>query len=133
VFYCVFFGIPNAGLVQLPLLLLPLIFISLGTSWILASLGVFLRDIGQIIGVGMSVLMFLTPIFYPIAALPKEYQDILCLNPLTFIVDQARGLMIFNQGMDWVKLMQFVMISLLYSFLGFAWFQKTRKGFADVI
>jgi lipopolysaccharide transport system permease protein len=80
IFYIIFFGIPQLTLLLFPVVLLPLILFTLGISWILASLGVYLRDVGQIVGVITTALMFLSPIFYPVTALPKEYQILLHLH-----------------------------------------------------
>lgn len=133
IFYLVFFGIPAITILMLPLVLIPIIFITLGLSWLLASLGAYLRDVGQIISMVTTVLMFLSPIFYPIVALPEIYRPYMQLSPLTFVIEQARGLMIFGGSMDWASWGLWVTISLVIFWLGFAWFQKTRKGFADVL
>jgi len=117
----------------LPLVLLPLIFLILGISWFLAALGVYVRDIGQFIGVLMTVLMFLSPVFYPISALPAKFQTWMLLNPLSFIIEQARIILITGGMPDLIGLCIYLFVALLIMLLGFAWFQKTRKGFADVL
>lgn len=127
------FGLPPLTAVFFPLLLIPLILLVMGISWLLASLGVFLRDVSQVVGILTTALMFLTPIFYPITAIPESYRPILYLNPLTFIIDQARNLLIFGKGMMWGHWALLTLISLFVAWLGFVWFQKTRKGFADVL
>ena len=133
VFYLIFFGLPPVTILLLPLILLPLVLMVLGFSWLLASLGVYLRDVGQIIVVVTTVLMFLSPIFYPIAALPEEYHPFMLISPLTFVVEQARALMIWDKCMDWAGLALWMAISTAIAWMGFVWFQKTRKGFADVL
>ncbi|MCG6898824.1 MAG: ABC transporter permease [Gammaproteobacteria bacterium] len=133
VFFLMFFGIPGPAILQLPLVVLPLILMTLGLSWFLASLGVFLRDVAQIIGVVTTVLMFLSPIFYPIDALPEAYRPFIQISPLSFVVEQARDTMIWSKGIDWEGWWVYTGISVLVAWLGFAWFQKTRKGFADVL
>ncbi|MFZ6687234.1 ABC transporter permease [Undibacterium sp. SXout11W] len=132
-FYLIFFGLPSIYFLELPLVMIPLLLLALGLSWFLSSLGVYIRDIGQIIGVSMTVLMFLTPIFYPLNNLPIQYQSFMQLNPMTFIVEQARDLMIWGKPMDWSLWSLWMVISSAIATLGFAWFQKTRKGFADVL
>ncbi|MFV3307176.1 ABC transporter permease [Pseudomonas sp. NY15181] len=132
-FYIIFFGIPPATILILPLIMVPLCLQILGLSWLLASLGVYLRDVGQFIGVVTTVLMFLSPIFYPIGALPAEYQWFMHLNPLTYIVEDARNLMLWNRALDWFSWANWSAVSLVFAWLGFIWFQKTRKGFADVL
>lgn len=133
VFYLMFFGTPSLSILQLPLVILPLVLLTLGLSWFLASLGVYLRDVAQIIGVVTTVLMFLSPIFYPIVALPEEYRPFMQVSPLTFVVEQARDTMIWGKNIDWETWWVFTGLSTLVAWSGFAWFQKTRKGFADVL
>ncbi|WP_323745949.1 ABC transporter permease [Diaphorobacter caeni] len=133
IFYFLLFGVPPVTLLELPIVLLPLVLMSLGLAWLLASLGVFLRDIGQIIGVLTMVLMYMTPIFYPIAALPEEFQRLLSLNPLTASIEQVRNAMMFGGPLDWATWLRQMLIGLVVAWLGFAWFQKSRKGFADVV
>jgi lipopolysaccharide transport system permease protein len=132
-FYLIFFGIPQATIVLLPVLLIPFFLMTLGLSWFLASLGVYLRDVSQIIGVMMTALMFLSPIFYPIAALPEEYHLFMQISPLTFTVEQARDVMIWGKGLDWGAWAMYMLLAAIIAWFGFAWFQKTRKGFADVL
>jgi lipopolysaccharide transport system permease protein len=116
-----------------PLVLLPLAILSLGLSWMLASLGVFLRDVGQVIGLITTVMLFLAPVFYPITALPEHIRPWLIVNPLTFIIEQARDVVIWGRTPDWLGLGVFTLIAVAVAWLGFAWFQRTRKGFADVL
>ena len=133
IFYLIYFGIPQATLLLFPLVLIPFFLLTLGFSWFLASLGVFLRDVSQIVGVMTTALMFLSPIFYPITALPQEYHIFLQINPLTFVIEQARDVMIWEKGMNWIAWAIYLLLAAIMAWLGFAWFQKTRKGFANVL
>ncbi|SFU72912.1 lipopolysaccharide transport system permease protein [Nitrosomonas eutropha] len=131
--YLATFGVPHVTLLFLPLVILPFCLFIMGLSWALASLGVFLRDVSQFIGVLTTVLMFLSPIFYPATALPENYRHWLYLNPLTPVVEMVRDVLY------WGKIPEFAILGLYWlatgfiAWLGFAWFQKTRKGFADVL
>jgi len=116
-----------------PLVLLPLMLLTLGFGWILASLGVFVRDIGQFIGVLTSALMFVSPVFYPLSALPEDFQPWLQLNPLTFIIEQTRDVLLWGRLPDRKGLALCLAGAGLAAWGGFFWFQKTRKGFADVL
>lgn len=131
--YSIFYGVPHLTALLLPLVLLPFALFILGISWALASLGVFLRDVSQVIGVATSILMFLSPIFYPATALPEHYRFIFYLNPLTPVIEQTRDVLIWGKVPDiwiwWITMG----ISFAIAWLGLAWFQMTRKGFADVI
>lgn len=132
-FYFVFFGVPKLTLLLFPIVLIPLMLFTIGLSWGLASLGVFLRDVGQIINMVVTVLMFLSPIFYPVSALPEKYQFYLHLNPLTVVIEQTRDVLIWGKFIAMDIFFYYLIISILISWIGFAWFQKTRKGFADVL
>lgn len=116
-----------------PIVLLPLIILTLGLSWMLASLGVFLRDVGQTIGIITTVMMFLSPVFYPLTALPEEFRRWVMVNPLTFIIEQAREVLIWGRLPDWIGLGIYTIAATVVAWVGYAWFQKTRKGFADVL
>ena len=116
-----------------PLVILPLLIATLGVAWFLASVGVFLRDVGQTIGIFTTVLMFVSPVFYPISALPEKFHIWLMLNPLTFVIEQSRAVMIFGKLPDWKGMAIYTIVSLLMAWAGYWWFQKTRKGFADVL
>lgn len=120
-------------IVFFPLVLIPLVFACMGFIWFLAALGVYLRDIGQVTGIFTTMLMFLSPVFYPISALPKEYQLWMQLNPLTLIIEESREVLIFGNLPDWKALGIGLIVGLIISISGFWWFQKTRRGFADVI
>ncbi|MDH3998331.1 MAG: ABC transporter permease [Desulfuromonadales bacterium] len=127
------YGLPPLTALLFPLMLLPLILLVMGLSWFLAALGVYLRDVAQIVGIVVTALMFLTPIFYPVSIVPEDFRRLIYLNPLTFIVDQVRSLLIFGGGLDLSGYALLCAGSLLVCWLGFAWFQLTRKGFADVV
>lgn len=116
-----------------PLLVLPFTLLLLGCAWMLAALGVYLRDIGHLVGILTTVMLFLAPIFYPLSAVPEDFQFWIMLNPLTFIVEQARAVLLAGRLPDWFGLLVYSGISCIVCFAGYFWFQKTRKGFADVI
>ena len=117
----------------LPIVFLPLLILVAGLSWALASLGTFLRDVGQTIGILTTVLLFLSPVFYPVSALPEQFRPLIRANPLTFIIEQAREVVIWGRVPDLVGLCAYLVVACFVAYLGFFWFQKTRKGFADVL
>lgn len=123
----------NFTIMYAPIVLLPLFMLTIGVSWILASIGVYVSDIGQIMSVVSTILLFLSPIFFPLSSLPAEYRNIAIVNPLTLIVEQFRDVMIFGISPDWHSLSWYYIISLLVAFFGFFIFQKLRNGFADVL
>lgn len=133
VFSLFIIGVPHATLLLFPLLLIPLVLLIMGVSWFLASLGVFLRDVSQVVGVITTALMFLSPIFYPASAIPEAFRFLMVFNPLAFIIGQTHNLLVFGTGFDWSAYTLLTAVAALVSWAGFAWFQKTRKGFADVL
>jgi len=132
-FFMVLNGFLQWTVIFLPLVLLPLVLLTLGAAWVLASLGVFLRDAAQPIGMVMTALLFASPVFYPITALPEHIRPWLMLNPLTFPIEQARRVIIFGQFPDWGGLAIYTVLSIFSAWIGYAWFQKTRKGFSNVL
>ncbi len=132
--FLLFLGHPlHWTLVYMPIVLLPLLLLIMGLSWLLASIGVFVRDIGQFIGLILTMMLFLSPIFYPASALPESVREFLFLNPLTFIIEQTRGIILIGNQPDWTGLAVYYLIALLVAWAGLMWFEKTRKGFADVL
>lgn len=131
--YCLFVGIPKTTALLLPLILVPYMMLIMGLSWALASLGVYLRDASQIVGVSTTLLMFLSPVFYPVEALPIAYQRLLYFNPLTPVIEMTRDVLYWGRTPTLKLLGSYWLATALVSWLGFALFQKTRKGFADVL
>lgn len=133
--YSFFFGIPHLTILYLPLIILPFCLIVMGFSWVLASLGVYLRDIGQFIGIAVTAMMFLSPVFYPITSLPEQYRSWVYLNPLTTPIQLTRDFLFWGTqpNVNFEILLTYSAVAVVVACLGFFWFQKTRKGFADVL
>ena len=127
------FGTISFTMLLLPLILIPLFLFTLGVSYFTASLGVYVRDTGYIVGVVLQILFFMTPIFYPVAAIPERYRWPIQANPLTIMIEEARKVFLFGELPDWRFLAAAFAVSLLTLHLGFLWFHKTKKGFADVL
>jgi lipopolysaccharide transport system permease protein len=127
------FGHISGTIFLLPLAYLPLSLLSLGLSWFLASLGVYVRDIGQGIGVAVQMLFFLSPVFYPVTAVPEPFRGIMMVNPLTLVLTEFRQTLLWSEMIDWVSWGIWVGATLLFAILGLIWFMKTKKGFADVM
>jgi lipopolysaccharide transport system permease protein len=131
--FILFNGYVHWTVVFLPVVLLPLVILITGLAWMLASLGVFLRDVGQTIAILTTVLTFLSPVFYPITAVPVRFRPFIMANPLTFIIEQAREVLIWGHWPNWTGLATYTLAAVAIAWAGYAWFQKTRKGFADVL
>lgn len=120
-------------LLLFPLLLIPQFLFTLGAAWLIASLGVFLRDIAQGIALILMVWMYLTPIIYPESIVPERFRILISLNPFTALVGNYRRLFLEGIGPDWTGLAYFTIIAIIVFVFGYWWFARTRKNFADVI
>lgn len=131
--YSFIFGLPHPTTLLLPFIILPLILFIMGLTWALSALGVYLRDVSQFIGILTTMLMFLSPVFFPASAMPEEYRYLLFLNPLTPTIEQTRDILFWGKGPNWTALLIYTLAAASVAWMGFIWFQKTRKGFADVL
>ena len=131
--FALFNGYLQWTAVFIPLVLMPLVILTMGFAWMLASIGGFLRDVGQTIVIITTILMFLAPVFYPITAVPERFRPFIMANPITFIIEQAREVLIWGHLPNWMGLGAYTLVASVVAWLGFALFQKTRKGFADVL
>ena len=130
----VFFGAKLSATIWLfPLILLPLCALSLGIGWFLASLGVFLRDISEVVIVLLQLLFFLSPVIYSVSDLPPALQLLLRLNPLTTILEDSRRTLISGLSPEWGWWLGVTLVSLLVLQFGYIWFMKSKRVFADVL
>lgn len=128
-----FLGYVSEVVVLLPLMYLPLVMLCLGTGWFIASLGVFVRDMTNLLGVFFSLLFFITPIIYPISMVPENLRFLLMINPLTPIVTMFRQVILFREIPDIATYFQSTLLCLIVCLAGYVWFMKSKKGFADVL
>lgn len=126
-------GPPPWTALLFPLVIAPVWLFALGAIWFLASLGVYLRDVRQIVPVAITLLLFLSAIFYPVSAIPEALRPYMYLNPLVRLIEEARAVLIWGRLPDWPSLVGASAAGWLVAWLGLAWFTRTRKGFADVI
>lgn len=131
--HLVMYGALPWTIVFLPLVFLPLVVLALGVAWVLASLSVYFRDVGQITAPLATALLFLSSAIIPIDSVPADYRFLFEINPLTFIIDQARAVALWGTMPDWSGLLKYALASTIVAYLGCAWFQGTRRGFADVL
>lgn len=117
----------------LPIVFVPLVLLALGTAWFFASVGVFFRDAVHTVVLMSQVLMFMTPVFYPVDAVPERFRWLLQLNPLTSLVENARRVTVQGLLPDWPALGISFLIGSLATVVGYAWFASTKRAFADVI
>jgi lipopolysaccharide transport system permease protein len=125
-------SIPATALL-LPVVMFPLVLMTLGVGWILAALGVYIRDIGHMVGILTTVLLFMSPMFYPLEAVPESFRPVIRANPLTLIMEQARAVLIWGRQPDYAALAVYLAVAAAVAMVGFWCFQRVRKGFADVL
>lgn len=123
----------HASILWLPILLIPQLMLTLGAAWLIAALGVFLRDIAQGISLFLMAWMYLTPIIYPESIVPEPYRQIININPFTPLIRSYRHVLIEGSPPDWPGLAYFTAFALASFLFGYWWFARTRKNFADVI
>jgi lipopolysaccharide transport system permease protein len=132
--FCLIAGVVvHIGVFLTPIILIPLVLMIMGFSWIFASLGVYLRDFSQVMGMVTTVTLFLSPIFYPIESLPEAYRVLLMWNPITLPVIQLRDIMLWGKPLQWDKWLISLSIGILVFLIGYWCFQKSRRGFSDVL
>ena len=122
----------HAGIMLFPLLVTPLLLLALGLSWFLAAWGVFLKDMTQIVPVFVQMLLFLSPVFYPVSAVPKVLRPIYQYNPLGAVIESSRAV-IAAQPVEWGAWAIAFGFCLIAAILGYAFFQHSRDEFADAL
>ena len=133
VVYVFVLGLPPVTALYLPLVLLPLILFVLGLCWIVASLSAYMRDITQIVRFGVTGLLFLSPIFFPLQSLPMDLQVLLSFNPLAIEIEMLRGIMMGGVAPAWGSYLGLLSMSVAVYLAGLYWFELTKDGFVDVL
>ena len=124
---------PSLSWLSLPVLILPLVILGLGVAWLLGALGVFLRDLNQLMGWLVTALLFSAPILYPLKTVSQKMGMYLYLNPLTYMVEDWRHVIYAGTWPNWDQWFAYLGFSLVFAVLGYAVFGKMKKGFADVL
>ena len=122
--YTIFYELPHFTALILPLIVIPFCLVVLGFSWLLASLGVFLQDLKQVVGLIVTAMLFLSPVFYSTAVFPNDYVYLLYFNPITFAIETSRDLLIWNKTPNAFSLLIYWCLACLVSWVGFFIFQK---------
>jgi lipopolysaccharide transport system permease protein len=126
-------GTVSPTVLFLPLVYVPLCLLSLAFGWLFASLGVYIRDVSQGTSLLVQVLFFLSPIFYPLSSAPEFLQPVLQLNPLSFILEMFRAILVWGGLPDFSGLLVWTLVTGAMALVAYVWFMLTKKGFADVI
>lgn len=121
------------GMFWLPVVIAPYVIFLAGISWLLAVVGAYLRDIAQLMGMVITLLLFLSPVFYPASILPPKLQTLFMLNPLTIIIEQSRAVLLHAQSPDLVMLGIYGVIAWVFMYFSYIVFTRLRQGVADVL
>ena len=124
---------PHGTAVWFPIAIVPVCLTTLGVSWLLAALGVFIRDVGHAVALAVQALFFMTPIFYSIERVPYPFRRVLELNPLTYAIEDVRRVLMWGQPPNWAWWCGTVAASAVLAVLGYAFFMKSKRAFADVV
>jgi lipopolysaccharide transport system permease protein len=133
VFSLIFAGHIAITFLLFPVILLPLALLSAAAGWLLASLGVYARDVGQLTALIIAALLYTSPVFFPLSHVSAGMRAVMLFNPLTFLIEQARNVMLWGQFPDWLGLASYTAGCLVACWIAYAWFQRTRGGFIDVL
>ncbi len=125
-------GLPVTA-VAFPFVLLAFLPVLLGLGWFLSAMGVFVRDVGQVMTMVVSLTMFMSPVFYSVKSLSPDLQFWMNLNPLTLIIEQVRAVVLLGLWPDWAALGIYAAVASVFAIAAATFFQLTRKGFADVL
>lgn len=117
----------------LPLVLAPLALFCLGLLWLLAALGAYVRDVGQVSSFFASLLLFASPVFFPLDSLPEPFRTVVAANPLTFFIEESRKVLLWGQPPSWAGLAIALAAGLAFAWWASRWFESVRGGFDDVL
>lgn len=129
----IFNGTLHLTIAWLPFIIIPLAFFVTSFTLFISSLGVFLRDLKHVVGLLTTMMMFLSPIFYPISAVPEEYKTFIYFNPLSFLMDELRSIAILGNSPDFERLGLLTVVMIVAFIVTLFWFRKIKKSFADVV
>ncbi|MEE2906865.1 MAG: ABC transporter permease [Planctomycetota bacterium] len=133
IFYAFIEGAPPLTVLLVPVVVLPVIIMVLGLCWILMSVGLYVQDTQQIVGLVLTIALFTCPIFYPLWMVPEPWQNWLYLNPLTVAIEMVREVVFVGTIPDvWIWLI-YLGASVVVAWIGWTWFTITRRGFADAV
>jgi lipopolysaccharide transport system permease protein len=121
----------QATALLLPAVVAPLVFLCMAMSWVLAAVGVFVRDVRHMVVVLTQLIMFLTPVFYSVDRIPAAWRWVYGLNPLAIVIENARNVLLWGKMPNWIELGVLTAISLVATQVAYAIFMHMRRGFAD--
>lgn len=131
--YIIFVGMPHIEIILFPIILLPYCIFLVALMWVTSAIGVYFRDISQIVNILIMSSMFLTPIFYKISMIPESFRSYIFINPITTPVEMFRNLFLYGQLPNLKSYFIFITLSVTFATISYQFFCKLKKGFADVV
>jgi lipopolysaccharide transport system permease protein len=131
--YLIFIGLPPITVLLIPVIMFPYLLLITGMVWFISALGVYLRDLRQLVTVILSVIGFLCPVFYSLTVIDQKYRWIFFLNPLTAIVEETRHVLFYGDFPFWRLYFVYLLLAWAFAWLGKIWFTNAQRGFADVV
>ena len=116
-----------------PIAMLPAVVLTVGMGYLVSALSVFLKDLGNIINVIVMILMYTSPVFYSLSAVPEDLRGICLWNPMTYVVENLRNVVLYNTMLQWDQYLISCVYAVVALFVGYRVFSRTKEGFADVL
>jgi lipopolysaccharide transport system permease protein len=132
-FYLLLQGLPPATALAYPVLLVGLALFAIGATLALAALAVYLRDLAHVMQPLSMLLLFLSPLFYPLDRVPEAFQPLVMLNPLAYPLEATRNALFFGEWPNPAAVTVYVLLGWASAVAGYALFMRLRPGFADVV
>ena len=132
-FYVALYGLPPVTILLLPLVVLPIVLITIAGTYIFSSLGVFLRDLRLLVPLLATAMLFMSPVFFPVSAVPEAFRPLMLVNPLTIGINEVREVIFWGTVPDPAEWLIYTLAALIAAWAGHAWFTRTKKAFADVL
>ena len=133
IFYFIIIGIPNISILLFPIIMMPFIFILVGLTFLFSTLGVFIRDTNNIISLLTTLLLFLSPIFYPVSVIPENYQVYIYINPIAYQIELTRDLMMWGNTPNFISFLTYFILTYIFYLLTIKFFSKNKDRFIDVL
>jgi lipopolysaccharide transport system permease protein len=119
--------------VFIPVVILPVVLAGLAVSWLVGAAAVFVRDVAQLVGPLVTALLFLSPVFFDLDAVPPGSRTLFALNPLTPSIEQMRGVLLDGKAPDVVQLGVGITVAYLFAFISLWFFRRAKEDYADAL
>jgi lipopolysaccharide transport system permease protein len=130
----IYYGVaPGVWGLMVPVFFVLLVLFTLGVTFATSAANVFYRDVNPVVQISLQLWLYLTPVAYPLSAVPERYRPFFLLNPLTGIVEGMRSAIVFGRQPEWAVVGVSAALTTLFFVAALVLFKRTDKYFADVI